>query len=401
VDGRVARTGVLFVNSPDKPGADTRIQALIMSALDRDRYDVHAACPGRPDAPTASFEMLSAIPGLSIRPTDFGPSLFGQPPGRKLLLAMGAVPAAASLLGLAAYIRRKGISILHSSERPRDAIPCAALARLTGAKSVIHVHVAWGRWLRPGVQRALRRADAVIGVSQSVAGSILAAGYPPERTHAVLNAIDASPFDPALDGSPVREELGLPPGAPVVVSISRLFHWKGHTELVRAFAEVRRELPAARLVIVGEQDSGAGPERPNYLAELKQLASDLGLEKSITFTGWRKDIPRVLAAADVFALPSYQEPFGLVFLEAMAMKKPVVALDSGGTPEVVEHGRSGLLSQHRDLPALAANLLALLRDPGLRVRMGEYGRQVVLTRFTPARMARDVERIYAGLGTSC
>jgi glycosyltransferase involved in cell wall biosynthesis len=104
-----------------------------------------------------------------------------------------------------------------------------------------------------------------------------------------------------------------------------------------------------------------------------------------------------MAAADIFAMPSFHEPFGLVFLEAMAMKRPVVALDNGGTPEVVEHGQTGLLSPARDVNALASNILTLLRDPALRARMGELGRRRVETLFSPGRLARDVERVYASV----
>ncbi len=394
-----ARTPVLFFNSPGKPGADTRIQALIMRALDRERFEVHVACTAQEDgSPSPSLKMLSAIPRLAIRPTNFGPSLSKEKGSRQLLLALGGASAVGSLLGLAAYVRRHRIRILHSSERPRDALPCVLIAKLTGAKCVIHLHVGWGDWMSRQVRWALRHADALIGVSGSVAGSILAAGQPRHKVHAVLNAMDLDGFDPSIPPGPVRRELGLPEGVPVVVSISRLFHWKGHADLLRALAIVRRAVPETRLVIVGEEDMAAGGlDRPTYVAELKQLARDLGVEDHVLFTGFRADVARMLAAADVFALPSFQEPFGLVFLEAMAMKRPVVALDSGGTPEVVEHGKSGLLSPARDVDALAANLLALIRDPALRARMGEHGRRSVETRFTPARLARDVERIYAGL----
>ena len=79
------------------------------------------------------------------------------------------------------------------------------------------------------------------------------------------------------------------------------------------------------------------------------------------------------------------------------MRLPVVALDNGGTPEVVDHGQSGLLSPPGDIPALASNILALLRDPALRARMGEYGRQQVEARFNPQRLASDIARVYAGL----
>jgi glycosyltransferase involved in cell wall biosynthesis len=101
-----------------------------------------------------------------------------------------------------------------------------------------------------------------------------------------------------------------------------------------------------------------------------------------------------MAACDVFTMPSLEEPFGLVYLEAMAMQRPVVSLDNGGTPEVVEHGLSGLLSPPRDIDALARNIVLLLRDPALRARMGAHGRSRVLEYFNVGRMAQDAGAAY-------
>ncbi len=110
--------------------------------------------------------------------------------------------------------------------------------------------------------------------------------------------------------------------------------------------------------------------------------------------GWRDDVARLMAAADIYAMPSTGEPFGLVYAEAMAMKLPVVALTDGGTPEVVEDGCSGLLSDHGDTDALAANLVTLLENPGRRRKMGEYGRRRVEACFTTDRLAREIAEAY-------
>jgi len=96
-------------------------------------------------------------------------------------------------------------------------------------------------------------------------------------------------------------------------------------------------------------------------------------------------------------MPSLEEPFGLVFLEAMAMELPVVGLATGGSPEVVEHGTTGLLSQPGDIGGLSENLLALLRDPERRTRMGANGRRRVEEHFTTPRMARDTALVYEWL----
>jgi glycosyltransferase involved in cell wall biosynthesis len=392
----VQKTGVLFVSSADLFGADTFIHTLIMRSLDRSRFDVHVACSaGPPGARAPATEALSSIPGIRVRPSDFGPSLSGRSKIEQAVLLLRGVSALASFASLVRYVRRHRIRLVHSTDRPRDAVACALLARLTGAKSVIHVHVKCADWMGRSVRWALKRSDALVGVSQFIARSLVENGYPARKTHVVLNAIEPAAWDFRLDPGPVRRELGIPSGAPVVACAARLFRGKGQDDVIRAIPLVRREFPSVRVLIIGQDDRQA--MRTSFTAELKALAGDLGVLDQVIFTGQRADMAGLLAACDVFALPSFEEPFGLVFLEALAMKKPVVALNNGGTPEVVEHGLSGLLSEPGDQAALAAHLLTLLRDPALRSRMGEHGRRHVEARFTPGRLARDTEQVYAAL----
>ena len=390
------KTGVLFVNSPVRLGADTFIHTQILRALDRSRFDVHVACSaGTPEARTPAFEVLSAIPNLHLQSSNFGPSLTGRSTLDKVVRVLGGLPALASLANLARYIRQHRIALVHSTDRPRDAVSCVVLGKLTGAKSIVHVHVKCAEWMGRSVRTAMAHADALVGVSQFVSRSLVDNGYESRKTHTVLNAIDLAAWDYRLDASSVRRGLGIPPEAPVLACAARLFRGKGQDEVIRALSVVRKEFPLVRLLIIGQDDLQA--MRTSFTAELKALVADFGLSENVIFTGFRTDMPALFAASDVFALPSLGEPFGLVFLEAMAMKKPVVALNSGGAPEVVEHGKSGLLSALGDGAALAENLLVLLRDPALRARMGEYGRRQVETRFTTDRMAHDIEKLYATL----
>jgi glycosyltransferase involved in cell wall biosynthesis len=365
-----------------------------MRHLDRARFELHAACSsGARGIPSSTFQALAGIPDVQIVPVNFGTSAFGGSRLDKARAALGMLPVAASVAGLARYVRRERIQIVHSGEMPRDALTCALLSAVTGAKAVLHLHVGYGTWMSPLVRWAMRRAHALVGVSEFVVRSLVANGFPAGKVHAVLNAIDAAAWDPSLDPAPVRRELGLPASAPVLVSVSRLFHWKGHADLLRALALVHRDVPEARLVVVG----GEYPPGGRYTDEMRALAAQLGVADRVLFTGHRPDVARLLAAADVYAMPSFEEPFGLVYLEAMAMRRPVVALASGGVPEVVVHGETGLLSAPGDLPALAAHLVTVLRDPDLRARMGAAGRRRVETRFTPERMAREAERVLATL----
>ena len=391
---RSSKMGVLFVNTATLPplGADTWVHVQIIRDLDRSSHVVHAACATGPDdSPTPTFQALRGLPDVHMVPVDLGPELSGQPSHVQKLRALWAtLPAIASVARLARYVRRHEIEVIHTGDRPRDAFVCALLARLTRKKCIVHVHVAYGSWMS-GLRRwSLKRADALIAVSEFVAQSLAASGHRPSTTHVVLNAIDLGRWEPGVGRDAARRELGLPEASPVLVTVCRLFAAKGPAELILALDIVRREEPEVRLLVVGQEHPPDGA----YTKELEHLVSRLGLEDHVVFMGRRNDVPRLMAAADIFAMPSFEEPFGLVFVEAMAMERPVVALDNGGTPEVVEHGLSGLLSRPGDIDALAANLLTLVRDPDLRKQMGQYGRRQVEERFTTERMARDTAAVY-------
>lgn len=388
---------VLFLHSATRPplGADTWIHALIMRHLDRNMHEVHVACsPGSPSAPTPTFSAVRDIPGIHLTPVDLGPELFAKSPFDRARAALKTLPAVWNLIELARYIRKHQICIVHTSDRPRDAVASVVLAQLTGAKCIVHVHVTHGAWMSKMLRWSMGQADALIGVSAFVARSLVeGGGYSPRKTHAVLNAINLEAWDYRIASESVRTEFGIAKGDPLVVCVARIFRAKGQVELVRALGLLRADLPTLKLMMVGQDY----PPGTHHSEELRALAQELGVASNLIFTGLRKDVPQLIAAADLLAMPSFEEPFGLVYAEAMAMKRPVIALDNGGTPEVVEHGKSGLLSSNDDIPALAENIRKLVRDPVLRSQMGEYGRKQVEARFTPARLAGDVARVYAGL----
>jgi glycosyltransferase involved in cell wall biosynthesis len=360
-----------------------------MRELDRSAYDVHAACaPGPPQEPTPTFQALRDIPDLHLRPVDLGPEFTRRSRRDKVraLLAMLAVPI--RLAGLARYVRREGISIIHTSDRPRDAVAAVLLARLTGASCVIHVHVGYGEWMSPLLKWSLKQADVLLAISQFVAGTLVESGHEPARIRVALNGIDPRPWQPGVGRNEIRQELDLAEETPVILTVCRLFPAKGAGELVRAVARLTPDHPDVRLLIVGNAMDGG------FVDELRATIDALGLSDRVVLTGHRADVPALMAACDIFAMPSFGEPFGLVFAEAMAMERPVVALASGGALEVVVQGVTGMLSEPGDLDGLTANLDALLADPERRRRLGAAGRRRVEQSFTIQRMTHEVAEVY-------
>src|SRR5262249_54371300 len=153
----------------------------------------------------------------------------------------------------------------------------------------------------------------------------------------VPNAIDVSSFTSTRDRNDLRRSLGIPEDAPLIGNIARIVPWKGQNRLVAAFAPVKRELPDAHLLLIGGvQDTP--PDSAAFDKELRDQIARAGLESAVHFLGVRKDVPDLLSTIDVYAMASRDEPFGLVYLEAMAARKAIVADRSGGTPEVIRDG---------------------------------------------------------------
>jgi glycosyltransferase involved in cell wall biosynthesis len=386
------KIGVLFVHSATQPplGADTFVQSQIIGGLDKSRVAVHVACAyGPPDARTPTFDVVRSIPDIRLIRIDFGRERSSFARFGRIRTLLGTVPALLSLIRLAIYIRRNDIAIIHTTDRPRDAAASVVLARLTRARCLIHAHVGFDpSWMSGMLQWAMKRADGLIAISDFVGSTLGATGIGAERIHVVLNAIDTSVWKPGQGREERRAEFGFAPTDTVVLTVCRLFPAKGPTELIRAVALVHDKRPDVRLLVVGREVEAG------YTEALKSLATELGISQHVWFTGQRGDVPELMAASDIYAMPSQFEPFGLVYLEAMSMELPVVALNSGGTPEVVEDRSDGLLSEPDDVQALAANLLTCVDEPQRRAQMGRHGRHTAETKFTIERLARDCEAVY-------
>lgn len=234
--------------------------------------------------------------------------------------------------------------------------------------------------------RALARGvGRYAAVSSAIAGELVERfRWPAEKIEVVHNAVRIERFGvPPPNG--LRAELGAVDRS-LVLTCARLDEQKGHSILLRAAAE----MPGVAFALAGE-----GPER----VPLEALARDLGVEGRVAFLGRRDDIPALLAACDVFALPSLYEGSSLAVLEAMAAGRAVVSSAIAGTDELIEDGTDGLLVPPGDADGLREALSRLLADEELRIRFGQSARARVERDFTPRAMTAANERIYRELLT--
>ena len=235
----------------------------------------------------------------------------------------------------------------------------------------------------------LRSSDRVVAVGRFVKQALIdCEGLSEKRIEVVHNGIDPGPFDAAdrlAQRVQARTELALTADQPMVLQVARFHPVKDHATAVEAMARLVQAVPDAVLVLAGD-----GQQR----AEIQSLADRLGVAERVRFLGVRSDIDRLMAAADVLTLSSLSEGLSVTLLEAMAASLPVAATDVGGNSEVVVHQQTGLLSPRGDAVALAKHWVVLLRDPKLRQKMGQAGRQRLNRHFTQTQMHRAYGQIY-------
>lgn len=310
---------------------------------------------------------------------------------RVLVVPLGGALDVRSLRRLAAVLRAERADVLHTHAHFSLNVLGRVAGRLAGARVIAHMHadnVFRTGGLAARAQAALDNVTArlcarIIAVSEATAASLVRQGYPAGRVVVVRNGIDTQP-----PPEPCRPT-GVPVGAPILLHVGRLAPVKGQRELIEALPRLGHD--AAVAVLVGKDLETAGA----YERELESLAAAVGVRDRVVLAGYRSDVAALLAAADVFVLPSRVEGLPLTVLEAMAAARPVVATRVGGTPEAVVDGETGLLVPPGDVEALAAALDSLLGDSDLARRLGEAGRRRVEERFTSAAMNEQVLDSYA------
>ncbi len=238
--------------------------------------------------------------------------------------------------------------------------------------------------------RVYRRFDSLVmrfftrmvAVSKDVEKEMRRYGVPGEKVRVIDNGIDVTRFNETMLPAAIREEFGIKKGVTVIGTVGNLGAEKGHGYLLEAAKGVATE--SMKLIIVGD-----GPLR----AHLEKEVSRLGLGDKVIFTGFRKDIPNLLSAMDIFVLPSVIEGLPMVLLEAMAAGKAVVATRVGAVPKVVHNG-NGILVEPRDVPGLQNAISSLLTSEEKRRRYASAGQDTVRQHFSSERMSLEYIDLY-------
>lgn len=333
---------VLFVSShAQRGGAESYVLRLVAGLGSRIRPSVVALEDGPMCADVAAAGLACAV----------------VPTGRRIGILGGA-------FRLRRLVRRTPPDVVHANGVKAAAV--AGLALLGRPEPVVwvkHDH----SWDGPFGRFVARLVDLVVGVSRSTVRAL----RPGPSVRVVPQGVEVGVVDKPAARRALRDELGLPPDAPVLICVGRLDPAKGFDDAVRALASLLPRHPEAALVVAG----GTDPKHPDTASGIDACAAELGVADRVYRLGWRGDVQSLIAGSDVLLVTSRaidhrgtgHEGFGLVAAEAVIHGVPVVGFRSGATPEVV--GEAGVLVPAGDLPALAAAADAVLSDAEVRSRL--------------------------------
>lgn len=301
-----------------------------------------------------------------------------------------------SIIRIRDYMVTNQISIVHSHS-VRTTL--AAAAALAGIRHPVHLateHLFYSPWDRRWgaaftlLDRfSLYLPDHIVAISQKMYHQITALpGIKPNRINIIRTAIDCQAFYAPDQRDPCRLEFGLAPESPLIGYTGRLDIQKRLDLLLEGFSQVLGCHPQARLMIVGK-----GSLRPS----LEALANHLGISRAVIWTGFRQDIPRLLAAMDIYILPSSNEGFAASMLEAMAAGKAVIVTDVGGAQDVVADGKTGILIPPGSASTIGAAIIDLLDHPRKRTALAQAGRRRVIQEFGVQRMVDAYQDLYQAM----
>lgn len=287
-------------------------------------------------------------------------------------------------------IRENHIHLVHSDYHTLPmALPAAERA------GIPLVWWCWGWWFhpRPWQRGFFQRPAATFALSKAIKDGFLGDHpfMPPDRVELLYPGVDTTRFHPGNSGLKVRFDTGVDQDTPLVAMIARFQDVKGHDVFQAMARQVALQIPEARFIVAGE-NTQTSADNAYKTRILESAQTDPLLKNRLKYLGFRPDVERVMAAADVIVCASHFESYGMVNIEAMASGKPVVSINRGGPAETVADGETGFLVPPGDAAALAKAAIELLRDAEKRQRMGAAGRRRVEQMFSVQAMVAQYTR---------
>lgn len=363
-----ARIGLLF-EYPTLNGGERSLLAAVPELCRR--FHLIAFAPGEP--------LAAALKDAGV---EVCPSALFDDAGRRL-------PRAEVVNRVIGAVRDAGADLLHANSlamgrltgaaAPRDGIPCTAHLR-----DIINLSAA--------AVADLNGNTRLIAVSEATRSFHAAQGLDPRKVVTVHNGVDLNRFQPRPRFGRVREDLGIPADALVVLTVGQIGLRKGWDVLADAVARLAGCFSSLHVLLAGERYSDK-PETVAYEQAVRERFADV-MPGRAHFLGYRDDMPALMNAADLLVHPARQEPFGRVLLEAAASGLPTVTTAVGGTAELLEDGRTARLVPPGDADALAAALSELLDDAPRRARLGEAARRRVESEFSASAAAESLAAVW-------
>lgn len=334
----------------------------------------------------ARMDPAAALGGLlRLPPGDLLSAPRGEPRAFLRDMAM-SIPAARRLVD---HARREGIDHVHAHSCGRAALIAALAFRMGGPRYSLTLHGPLEDY-GPGQRYKWRHAAFATIITEKLRAEAETelAGYLPSRIAVQAMGVDTgrlsrdTPWQPPRPGEPLR-----------IMSCGRLNQVKGHQDLLQAIRMLRDAGHDARLVIAGEDDAGG----TGYRRVIEARIAELGLDDAVTLLGAvsEGEVRRHLLEAHVFALASWHEPLGVALMEAMSCEVPTIGTAAGGVAELIRDGQDGILVPPRDPPAMADAILRLAGDPDLARRLGQAGRERIVSGFGAEAGAETLIRLVA------
>ncbi len=384
------RTRIVYVNHTGLVSGAEHVLLNLLRGLDRVRYEPYLICPEHGDLAAAARR--EEVPWLPLHQVE---ARFTWRPDRLLRAVGGVLKAVREARG---QIRSLRPDLVHANS-PRAGI-VSSLANVGTSTTVIwHVHDILPRHPMSTLLRLiafLSRHTQIVAVSHATAKAFSGVFPFHGRVHTIHNGTDSDRFPVKHAGeSQFRNRYGIPADSFLVCAIGQICARKGLRELLEAFCVGQAQSPEMHLAIVGK---AVFQHEESYRDSLVEFVYAKGLADRVHFTGELRDVSPALQAADLLVLNSFEEPFGLVLVEAMSSGTPVLATRVGGVPEIVIDSHNGWLVERGDTAALASKLLGLSRNRGQLERAARVALETTCPQFSHERFLSKVHGFYSDIG---